>query len=96
MIDYNSLPSVESVNLDKYWDIVRKLDPEFYLIRIAIQETETEAMIIPRIVRAISNLKMGTGFGKVTVYMQNHKITNVQTTESDQIINKFGEKDEGY
>ena len=28
----NSLPTIEQVNLDKYWAIVRKQEPEIYLI----------------------------------------------------------------
>lgn len=82
---YKSLPSTERANLEQYWDIVRRLEPEFYLIRIALQETKVNPLLVPRIVRAIANLYIGTRFGKVTIYMQNGKVTMIDGIESDRI-----------
>lgn len=97
---YQSLPSTESVNLDKYWDVVRQLDPEFYLLRIALKETSVNPMILPRIIRALANLAGGTGYGRVVVYMGKGVATSVKTEEADEVnqivINKFGEKDETF
>lgn len=99
-MDYSSLPSVEAVNLDQYWDVVRKLDPEFYMIRIAMKETGVNPLILPKIIRAMANLAMGTGYGKVTVYMSKGIATQVKGEEADEVnqvvVNKFGEKDENY
>lgn len=81
----NSLPTVDQVNLSKYWEVVRRLEPEFYLIRVALSETNVNLMLIPKIVRAISNLSVGTGYGKVQIFMSNGKITQIKTEESDQV-----------
>jgi hypothetical protein len=80
-----SLPSVEQVNLEKYWDTVRKLEPEFYLLRITLKETGVNPMILPKIIRAISNLYIGTKYGKVTTYMQNGIITTVEGEERTKV-----------
>jgi hypothetical protein len=42
-------------------------------------------MLLPKVIRAISNLDTGTGYGRVSIYMSNHKITQIKTEESDQI-----------
>jgi hypothetical protein len=84
MTNFESLPTIEQSNLSAYWDIVRRLEPEFYLLRLALQETEVNTMVIPRVIRAISNLSEGTGYGRVSIYMSDHKITQIKTEESDQ------------
>jgi hypothetical protein len=83
-MNFESLPTIEQANLEPYWDIVRKLDPAFYLVRLAISETEVNTMVLPRVIRAISNLSEGTGYGRVSIYMSDHKITQIKTEESDQ------------
>ena len=85
MIDSNSLPSVEQSNLDRYWDIVRRLDPEFYLIKLSLQETGVNPSFLPKIIRAINNLAMGTGYGKVQVFISNKRVTQIKNEESDQV-----------
>ena len=37
-MNYNSLPTTEQANIDKLYDVIRKLDPELYLIKVALQE----------------------------------------------------------
>lgn len=80
-----SLPTVEAANLQKYWEIVRHLEPEFYLLRVAIQETGINPMILPKVIRSISNLAIGTGFGKVQIFMSAGKVTQIKGEESDQV-----------
>ena len=85
MNKFDSLPTVESANLDRFWDVIRTLDPELYLIKIALQETGVNPMVLPKVVRQISNLWIGTKFGKVTIYMQNGKVTTIEGIESDRL-----------
>jgi hypothetical protein len=82
---FESLPTIIESNLEQYWDIVRRLEPEFYLVRLALGETDVNTMLLPKVIRAISNLDTGTGYGRVSIYMSNHKITQIKTEESDQI-----------
>ncbi len=42
-------------------------------------------MIFPRLMRSIFNLYMGTNFGKVAIYMQNGRVTTIESIESDKI-----------
>jgi len=81
----NSLPSAEQVNLDQYYNVLRKLDPELYLIKIALHETGLNPMIIPKIIRSLGNLSFGTGYGRVRIHMQARVITNIVGEERSEV-----------
>ena len=42
-------------------------------------------MILVRIVRSLSNMAGGTGYGKIITYMQNKTVTNVEGVETDRV-----------
>lgn len=81
----SSLPTVEQANLDQFYDVIRRLDPELYLIKLALQETGVNPMVLPKVVRQLGNLAFGTGYGKVQVFMQKRIITQVKGEESDEM-----------
>lgn len=81
----SSLPTVEQANLDQYWNIIRQLDPELYLIKIAIHETSFNPMVLPKVIRQVWNIASGTKFGKVQIFIQNGIITQVSGEENDRI-----------
>ena len=81
----NSLSTIEQTNLQQYWGVIRQLDPELYLIKIALEETGINPMILPRIIRSMSNLNVGTGYGKVQIFMQARVITSIKGEENDNI-----------
>ena len=83
-----SLPTIEQVNKLNYLDVVRKLDPQLYLIRLALDESDVNPMIIPQIIRTIGNLSMGTGHGKIQIYMQARVITNIKPEENVMVNEK--------
>jgi len=84
----NNLPTHDQANVVKYLDVVRKFDPELYLIKIALQETGLNPMIIPKIIRGIGNLAFGTGYGKVQIFMQAKVITQIKGEESSEVNEK--------
>lgn len=84
-MNMRSLPSVEQVNLENYLEVVRRLDPELYLIRIALDETGVNPMIIPKIIQTISKLTSGAGYGKIQIFMQARLITQIKGEESIEV-----------
>ena len=52
-MSFESLPTIERANIESYWEIVRQLEPEFYLIRMALQETDVNTMVLPKVIRGI-------------------------------------------
>ena len=87
----NSLPTIvehdfiEQANKEQLWDVVAKLDPELFLIKVALEETKVNALIIPRFIRALSNLAYGTGYGCVRTFISNNKVTQIKAEETDSL-----------
>ena len=79
---YSSLPTTEQANIDKLYDVIRKLDPELYLIKVALQEYKLNPSIIIPIIKSIGNLAYSTGYGKVQIFMQAKIITQIKPEES--------------
>ena len=72
-------------NEDQLLDVIRTLDPELYLIKIVLKETNVNPRFIPRLLRQVANLGYGTGFGKIQVFMSDGVITQIKGEESDQL-----------
>jgi len=89
-----SLPTVEQANLDSYWNVVRKLDPELYMIKVALQETKVNPLIIPRFIRALGNLAYGTGYGQVRTFVQDNVVTQIKAEETDNLVKSIVIKEE--
>jgi len=75
-------------NEQKYLETLSKADPELYLIKMALIETGLNPMILPKIIRSISNLIIGSGYGKVQIFMQARTITQIKGEESVQVDEK--------
>lgn len=50
-----------------------------------LQETKVNGLILPRVIRGIYNLTVGTGKGQVIVHVRNN-VTNIQTREQDDDV----------
>jgi len=81
----SSLPSSEAVNLEKYWEVIRQLDPELYKLKILLREFRVNPVILESVIKSISNLAYGSGYGKIQIFMQNKRITNVKPEESNEV-----------
>lgn len=76
---------MEEQNKEKLLEVVRTLSPELYMIAIALEETDVNPIIIPKIIRTIGNLTLGTGYGKVQIFMQAKVITQIKPEESVEV-----------
>lgn len=79
------MPTIDVSNQERYWLVLASLDPELYRIKIALEETKVNPIIIPRMIRAIANLAYGSGYGKVQVFMEQRIVTQIKPEESDQL-----------
>ncbi len=80
-----SLATVAKVNTDQFWQVIQTLDPELYLIKVALDTTNINPRIIPRFIRSLANLATGSGYGKVQVFMEKHNVTAIKGEESDKL-----------
>lgn len=75
----------EKSNGEKFLELLQKADPELYMIKLSLEETGIDPLVIVHVIRALGNLTYGHGYGKVQIYMQAKVITNVESTEKIKI-----------
>lgn len=80
-----TVPDNDKLNQEQFLELLRVADPELYLIKQALLETRINPLIIPQIVRVMGNLLLGTGFGKIEIYMQSRVIKNIVGQEKVMI-----------
>lgn len=90
--NYESYDTQLEVNNSKAEELLNQLFPELKLPREDIfnilsflQETKVNAQILPKVIRGVYNLTIGTGKGQVIVYVKGETV-NVQTRETDDDI----------
>ena len=55
---------------------------DVYRILLFLEETQVNAEVLPRVIRGVHNIVIGTGVGQVTVHV-NKGLTNVTVREQD-------------
>lgn len=80
-----SLPNIDTQNQEKLYEVVKSLNPELYMIAVALDETGINPIVIPHIIRTLGNLTLGTGHGVVQVYMQAKVIKNIKSEENTKL-----------
>lgn len=78
----HSLSTIDQANKDHFDRMLSDVYPELAFIKIALEETGVNPLILPKIIRSLSNLALGTGYGKVQVFMQQTIITQIKGEES--------------
>ena len=84
---------IEENNQEQFLSMLAQVDPELYLIKIALLQTQVNPTIIPRIIRVLGNMNIGTGYGEITILMKERIITQVKANESD-VLNMPVDKQE--
>lgn len=69
-------------NEEQYLEMIKTVDPGLYMIKIALLESQVNPEIIPSIIRVIGNLSIGTGYGKIQIFMEHSVITSLKPEET--------------
>jgi len=83
----NSLPTIvePQTNDERFLQVLMQGDPELARVYAYIRETNFNTAILPPLIRTLSNLAMGTGFGKVQIFMESRVITAIKPEESNKV-----------
>jgi len=76
-------PNEQQSNEEQYLTMLRKIDPELYMIKVALMQTGVNPLILPRVIRMLGNLDIGSGYGEVTILMKARMVTQIKGNESD-------------
>ncbi len=64
-------------NEEKFLTLLEQIDPELYKLKLALAISHVNPQILIPIVKTLGNLMLGSGHGKIEVYMQAKIIKNI-------------------
>lgn len=82
-----SLPTIvqQKQNNELFLQVLMNADPELAKVYAFVKETNFNMSILPPLIRTLTNLAMGTGFGKVQIFMESSVITSIKPEESNKV-----------
>lgn len=69
-------------NEEKLREVIIAFAPEIYRVITYLEQYGVNPEILPPIIRSLANLKMGTGYGKIQIFMQDGRLTQIKGEES--------------
>lgn len=85
---------MEKDNIEKYMTLVKTLDPELYAVKVAMLETGINPKVVHHIIRSLTIIANGTGYGEMIVYIQDGQIGIIKSSETvsvkEDILSKEG------
>lgn len=79
-----------ATNEEKFLEMLKTADPELYQLKVALAISHLNPAILIPIIKTLGNLMLGSGHGKLEVFMQAKIIKNVVAQERVE-INETGE-----
>ncbi|HEX9504120.1 MAG TPA: hypothetical protein VF974_07465 [Patescibacteria group bacterium] len=80
----NSLSTIQQANQLRFLSMLEQSDPALYMIKIALDETHVNPLVVIPVIRAISSLTYD-GYGKVQIFMQARMITQIKPEASTEV-----------
>lgn len=75
----------DRTNQEQFLELLRVVDPELYMIKQMLVETKVNPVIVRQVLRSVGNLLLGSGYGKIEIFMQDRRFKNVTGSEKVQI-----------
>ncbi len=72
-------------NEEQFLILLEQVDPELYQLKVALAISHLNPQILIPIIKTLCNLMLGSGHGKLEVYMQAKIIKNVTAQENIKI-----------
>lgn len=82
----------DKTNEEKFLEMLKQADPELYQLKVALAISHLNPMILIPIIKTLGNLMLGSGHGKLEVFMQAKMIKNIVGQERVE-VNESGEKE---
>lgn len=82
----------DKTNEEQFLEMLKIADPDLYQVRVALAIAHLNPMILIPIIKTLGNLMLGSGHGKLEVYMQAKIIKNVVGQERVE-VNESGQSD---
>ncbi len=75
----------QSKNEHSFREMLKTVKPDLYVIFDILQATGINFFVVVKIMRALNNIALGTGYGDVVINIQNGKVLFIHGNESDRV-----------
>lgn len=66
-------------------EMLKAVRPELFVIMDLMDQTNINPIVVWKVLRQLNNIALGTGYGTVTVSVENGKVTFVRGEDSDKV-----------
>jgi len=77
-ISYPSLSASNASVYAKAWLTIGKIEPSFLRLKTILDSLSVNEEILPSVVRAIFNVAKETGYGKISIFVENKVVTGIK------------------
>jgi len=81
-ISYPSLSASNASVYAKAWLTIGKIEPNFFRLKKYLETMPINEAILPHVVKALFNVAMGTGFGKIQIFVEDKVVTGIKPEEN--------------
>lgn len=78
-------------NESMYLELLEKVDPELLKMKKALEATQTNPDLLIAIARAMSNLRIGSGYGTIRIIVQKGLVNLIEVEEKNRMSIKIEE-----
>lgn len=75
----------DRANQEQFIELLKVADPELYQLKVALTVSHLNPVILIPIIKTLGNLMVGSGHGKLEVFMQAKMIKNIIGQERVEI-----------
>ena len=75
----------EKNNEQIFRDIVQKLRPDIFVLMDVIDKTGVNPFILYKIARQLNNIAIGSGWGEVSILINNKQVVRVAGTDTEKV-----------
>lgn len=72
-------------NERKFKEMLKRSRPDLFVLMDVLDETEINWFVVIKIIRQLKNIADGTGYGTVSVEIQNHRVIFVNGQDRDRL-----------
>ncbi len=72
-------------NKQIFYELVKKLRPDVYVLMDLLDATGVNPFVLYKVIRQLNNIAIGSGWGEVTVLINNKKVIRVAGQDTEKM-----------
>ena len=92
MLEESQFDREKKNNERLFREMIKDFRPDIFVLMDLLDETSINWFVVVKIIRQLSNLSLGTGYGVVTIEIQNGKVLFINGEDRDRLNEPLIEK----